>query len=96
MKYCLYFFFQNRYCAPDPELDLDSGYDGKDVVIENLRQLCVHRVANSLGRSWVWWDFVTDYHIRCSMKNQKYSKDCAEKVLKSLSKFCRKNFFIMG
>ncbi|KAJ4754886.1 Vacuolar-sorting receptor 7 [Rhynchospora pubera] len=74
-----------RYCAPDPEQDFDSGYDGKDVVIKNLRQLCVHRVANTLGRSWIWWDFVTDYHIRCSMKDQKYSKDCAEEVIKSLN-----------
>ncbi|KAI9401057.1 hypothetical protein POPTR_001G075600v4 [Populus trichocarpa] len=73
-----------RYCAPDPEHDLGVGYQGKDVVSENLRQLCVHRVANETGRSWVWWDFVTDFHIRCSMKNKRYSKECAEDVLKSL------------
>ncbi|XP_010914289.1 vacuolar-sorting receptor 6 [Elaeis guineensis] len=73
-----------RYCAPDPEQDFGEGYDGKDVVIENLRQLCVHRVANESGRPWVWWDYVTDYHIRCSMKEKKYSRDCAEKVVKSL------------
>ncbi|KAG1365137.1 vacuolar-sorting receptor 6 [Cocos nucifera] len=73
-----------RYCAPDPEQDFGEGYDGKDVVIENLRQLCVHRVANESGRPWVWWDFVTDYHVRCSMKEKKYSRDCGEKVVKSL------------
>ncbi|WOL03352.1 hypothetical protein Cni_G12072 [Canna indica] len=73
-----------RYCAPDPEEDFGEGYDGKDVVIENLRQLCVHRVANESGRPWVWWDFVTDYHVRCSMKEKKYSKECAEEVVKSL------------
>ncbi|CAD5174275.1 unnamed protein product [Musa acuminata subsp. malaccensis] len=75
---------RGRYCAPDPEQDFDAGYDGKDVVIENLRQLCVHRVANETGRPWVWWDFVTDYHVRCSMKDKKYSRDCAQDVLKSL------------
>nr|XP_034906008.1 vacuolar-sorting receptor 6-like [Populus alba] len=73
-----------RYCAPDPEHDFGVGYQGKDVVFENLRQLCVHRVANATGRSWVWWDYVTDFHIRCSMKNNRYSKECAEDVLKSL------------
>lgn len=92
---------RGRYCAPDPEQDFDAGYDGKDVVIENLRQLCVHRVANETGRPWVWWDFVTDYHVRCSMKDKKYSRDCAQDVLKSLgesifitasySSFIRKN-----
>lgn len=76
-----------RYCAPDPEQDFGVGYEGKDVVFENLRQLCVHRVANETNRSWVWWDYVTDFHIRCSMKEKKYSKECAEDVIKSLSKY---------
>ncbi|GMH27714.1 hypothetical protein Nepgr_029557 [Nepenthes gracilis] len=74
-----------RYCAPDPEQDFGDGYEGKDVVFENLRQLCVHRVAKEENRSWVWWDYVTDFHIRCSMKERKYSKTCAEDVLKSLN-----------
>ncbi|KAK6916952.1 PA domain [Dillenia turbinata] len=73
-----------RYCAPDPEQDFGEGYQGKDVVFENLRQLCVHRVANESNRSWVWWDFVTDFHVRCSMKKKRYSKECAEDVIRSL------------
>lgn len=73
-----------RYCAPDPEQDFGEGYDGKDVVIENLRQLCVHRIAKESNHSWVWWDYVTDFHIRCSMKEKKYSKDCGMDVIKSL------------
>ncbi|XP_072969705.1 vacuolar-sorting receptor 6-like [Typha angustifolia] len=73
-----------RYCAPDPEQDFDAGYDGKDIVFENLRQLCVHRVANESGRPWIWWDYVTDYHIRCSMKDNKYTRNCAEDIVKSL------------
>ncbi|KAJ1378079.1 PA domain [Sesbania bispinosa] len=75
---------RGRYCAPDPEKDFGEGYEGKDVVYENLRQLCVHRVANESNRSWVWWDYVTDFHVRCSMKEKRYSKDCAEAVMKSL------------
>lgn len=75
-----------RYCAPDPEQDFGEGFEGKDVVFENLRQLCVHRVANESNRSWVWWDYVTDFHIRCSMKEKRYSKECAEDVMKSLGK----------
>lgn len=75
-----------RYCAPDPEKDFGEGYQGKDVVYENLRQLCVHRVANESNRSWVWWDYVTDFHVRCSMKEKRYSKECADDVMKSLGK----------
>ncbi|KAG5562412.1 hypothetical protein RHGRI_005221 [Rhododendron griersonianum] len=73
-----------RYCAPDPEQDFGQGYEGKDVVFENLRQLCVHRVAYESNRSWVWWDYVTDFHIRCSMKEKRYSVECTEDVMKSL------------
>ncbi|KAE8728988.1 Vacuolar-sorting receptor 6 [Hibiscus syriacus] len=73
-----------RYCAPDPEQDFREGYQGKDVVFENLRQLCVHRVANESKRPWIWWDYVTDFHIRCSMKEKRYSKECAEGVMSSL------------
>ena len=36
-----------RYCAADPEDDLEKGYEGKHVVIENLRQLCVFKVGVS-------------------------------------------------
>ncbi|MQL92098.1 hypothetical protein Taro_024717 [Colocasia esculenta] len=73
-----------RYCAPDPEQDFSKGYEGKDVVTENLRQLCVFRVANESKRPWLWWDYVTDFHIRCPMKENKYNKDCADMVIKSL------------
>lgn len=75
-----------RYCAPDPEQDFSQGYEGKDVVIENLRQLCVFRVANGSKRPWVWWDYVTDFQIRCPMKQKKYNKECADAVIKSLGR----------
>jgi hypothetical protein len=75
-----------RYCAPDPEQNFDIGYDGKQVVTENLRQLCVFRVATKQKRPWVWWDYVTDFQIRCPMKEKKYGPTCAEQVITSLCK----------
>ncbi|KAG0496082.1 hypothetical protein HPP92_000773 [Vanilla planifolia] len=73
-----------RYCAPDPEQDFSKGYDGKDVVMQNLRQLCVFKVANESGKPWLWWDYVTDFSIRCPMKEKKFNKECADKVIESL------------
>ncbi len=75
-----------RYCAPDPEQDFSSGYDGKDVVLENLRQLCVFKAANETKKPWLWWDYVTDFQIRCPMKEKKYNQECADSVIKSLGK----------
>ncbi|KAK9755412.1 hypothetical protein RND81_01G023200 [Saponaria officinalis] len=73
-----------RYCAPDPEHDFSVGYDGKDVVLQNLRQACFFKVANESGKPWIWWDYVSDFAIRCPMKAKKYTKECADKVIKSL------------
>ncbi|KAI4375567.1 hypothetical protein MLD38_013422 [Melastoma candidum] len=85
-----------RYCAPDPEQDFSSGYDGKDVVIENLRQLCVFREANETKKPWIWWDYVTDFQIRCPMKEKKYNAECAKEVLKSLGLDLKKIEKCMG
>ncbi|KAK6945989.1 PA domain [Dillenia turbinata] len=85
-----------RYCAPDPEQDFSKGYEGKHVVIENLRQLCVFRVANESKKPWVWWDYVTDFQIRCPMKENKYNKECAEAVIKSLGLELKKIENCMG
>ncbi|KAL1810636.1 hypothetical protein ACET3Z_027626 [Daucus carota] len=75
---------QIEYCAPDPDGDFDRGYDGKDVVIQNLRQACVFKVAKENSKPWIWWDYVTDFSIRCPMKENKYNKECADTVVKSL------------
>ncbi|KAM7526594.1 hypothetical protein LguiA_016496 [Lonicera macranthoides] len=87
-----------RYCAPDPDQDFSKGYDGKDVVVQNLRQACFFKVANETGKPWLWWDYVTDFAIRCPMKDKKYTKECADEVIKSLG-FDLKNvallFFVL-
>ncbi|KAL6528561.1 Vacuolar-sorting receptor 2 [Orobanche minor] len=75
---------QGRYCAPDPEQDFSRGYDGKDVVVQNLRQACFFKLAKENGRPWQWWDYVTDFSIRCPMKEKKYTRECAQQVIQSL------------
>ncbi|EPS72005.1 hypothetical protein M569_02753, partial [Genlisea aurea] len=73
-----------RYCAPDPEQDFSKGYDGKDVVLQNLIQVCFFKVGKEKGKPWMWWDFATDFSIRCPMKEKKYTRECANQVIKSL------------
>ncbi|KAG5142431.1 hypothetical protein JHK82_018126 [Glycine max] len=74
-----------RYCAPDPELHFQRGYNGRDVVIQNLRQACFFKVANESGKPWQWWDYVTDFSIRCPMRENKYTEECSDQVIKSLA-----------
>ncbi len=73
-KQCIH---KGRYCSPDPESDK---FDGKDVVEENLRQLCVFKLANASGQSWLWWDYATRFADQCAMDTSKYGKECAEQV----------------
>ncbi|KAF2320916.1 hypothetical protein GH714_031844 [Hevea brasiliensis] len=82
--------------VPDPEQDFSTGYEGKDVVLENLRQLCVFRVANESKRPWVWWDYVTDFQIRCPMKEKRYNKECADAVIRTLGLDVKKVEKCMG
>eukprot|EP00270_Netrium_digitus_P020198 TRINITY_DN8230_c0_g1_i1.p1 TRINITY_DN8230_c0_g1~~TRINITY_DN8230_c0_g1_i1.p1 ORF type:complete len:646 (+),score=135.92 TRINITY_DN8230_c0_g1_i1:41-1939(+) len=79
-----------RYCAPDPEQDFNVGYDGKDVVVENLRELCVFKMANESSKPWIWWDYVTDFKLRCKMSEKSYNQECSEKVMTSLGVDIRK------
>lgn len=62
-------------------IEISPLYNLACILQENIRQLCVFRLANSTGRPWVWWDYVTKFGDECTMKDKKYNKDCAEKVL---------------
>jgi hypothetical protein len=50
-------------------------------VLENMRQLCIFKVANESNKPWAWWDYVTDIHIRCPMKEKKYKKECSKNAM---------------
>ncbi|XP_074324402.1 vacuolar-sorting receptor 2-like [Apium graveolens] len=73
-----------RYCTPDPDQDFYKGYEGKDVLNQNLLQACVFKVANESRRPWLWWNYVAKFTIHCPMKDNKYTKECADKVMQSL------------
>ena len=74
-----------RYCYPDPDGDFQTGYSGRDVVIENLRTLCVFDQANATGQSWKWWDYVVEFGAKCTMESGNYGdENCAISILNSV------------
>ena len=73
-----------RYCAPDPDDDLTKGYDGKDVVGENLRQLCFFQLANQSATPWLYWDYVNMFGKSCTMSSGHYNRECSENVFLAL------------
>lgn len=79
---------RGQYCSTDPEDDLDRGYSGRDVVLENLRQLCVFQAANRTGRPLLWWDYVSKLTDQCKMADNKFpterDAECAEAVIAAI------------
>jgi hypothetical protein len=67
-----------RYCAEDPEKDLGSGINGKDVVMENVRQICLWRAVNTTGQEGIWWDYVEAFQHNCSTTDATFNQGCSE------------------
>lgn len=55
---------------------------------ENLRQLCVFKLANESGVPWKWWEYVTRFGDECKMSENQYNEECAERVSTSPSMIC--------
>jgi hypothetical protein len=54
-----------RYCFEDPDGDMAAGLDGRDVVTEDLRQLCVFNVTAAAGDAWRWWKYAAEFDREC-------------------------------
>eukprot|EP00937_MAST-01D_sp_MAST-1D-sp2_P006495 g6495.t1 len=76
-----------RYCVPDPDGNVHAGLDGKDVVEENLRQMCLFKEARAepggtaAAAAARWWAYVAAISRRC---RRAFSRPCSEQVLGGL------------
>jgi len=77
------------YCNPDPDHNLFNGVSGKDVVDENLRQLCVWQQAYDAKNAFIWWDYVAKFASECHPgsvpTSDKFNHVCSEKVQATVS-----------
>mmetsp|Transcript_10829 Transcript_10829/g.15852 ORF Transcript_10829/g.15852 Transcript_10829/m.15852 type:complete len:523 (+) Transcript_10829:391-1959(+) len=72
-----------RYCAIDPDNDLDKGISGADVVIESLRRLCIwNHYGEEDGIGDMWWSYVNEFMFRCDTPDYFASDDCIKDVYK--------------
>ena len=94
-----------RYCAPDPTdgPDVDPniadrvrthGYNGSDVVTENLRRLCLFKeLSIKPYQSWgnnekwnggaPWWKYATSHPVKCSMTDGTFTAECSETIMQT-------------
>eukprot|EP00980_Cylindrotheca_fusiformis_P008250 scaffold1736_cov127-Cylindrotheca_fusiformis.AAC.64 len=71
-----------RYCATDPDNDLDKGISGADVVKESLRRICIWKQYGEDGVGEVWWRYVDEFMQRCDNPDFFMSEDCVKDAYK--------------
>jgi len=81
-NYCANLCTNNgRYCATDPDDDLDRGISGADVVTESLRRLCIwDHYGKDDGVGQPWWAYVAEFDKRCTRKNFFTREECIQDV----------------
>lgn len=71
-----------RYCATDPDNDLDRGISGADVVEESLRRMCIwEHYGKEDGVGAPWWDYVNEFMFRCNTEEYFSSKQCIKDAM---------------
>lgn len=70
-----------RYCATDPDDDLDKGISGADVVTESLRRLCIWKHYGSDGVGQRWWEYVDEFLFRCDGEDYFTNEDCIKDAM---------------
>jgi len=72
-----------RYCATDPDDDLDKGISGADVVEESLRRICIWKhYGESDGVGLKWWDYVNEFADKCGSPDFFANADCHADVMR--------------
>lgn len=54
-----------RYCEPDPDQTFGDNFEGRDVVAENLRQVCAWKLAKQEKDQTLWWNYVAAFNKDC-------------------------------
>ncbi len=73
-----------RYCAADPDNDLEFGISGADVVTESMRRLCIWQLYGDDGVGLEWWDYVKSFIDKCDTSSDFMNEECVKEVMSEL------------
>jgi len=72
-----------RYCATDPDNDLEHGITGAEVVKEALRRICVWKhFGEKDGLGSIYWDYISEFLKRCDSDDFFSNDECINDVFK--------------
>lgn len=73
-----------RYCATDPDNDLEHGVTGAQVVKESLRRICVWKhYGQQDGVGITYWDYIHEFLNRCDSDDFFANEDCVKDAMKN-------------
>lgn len=73
-----------RYCATDPDNDLEHGISGAEVVTEALRRICVWKYyGQDDGIGLPYWEYISEFLKRCDSDDFFANQDCINDVYKN-------------
>jgi hypothetical protein len=73
---------EGRYCAADPDNDLDYGISGADVVSESIRRLCIWELyGKDDGVGMEYWNYVKEFNNACDTSELFMKEDCVKSVM---------------
>ena len=55
-------FGDGKYCAPNHSKSLTSKTLGNQIILEDLRQFCLHQKAAKAGKESLWWNYMKFIH----------------------------------
>jgi len=75
---------ERRYCYPDPDWDPSpgQGLNGRQVVEESLRQICLREYLEARNLTHLWWGYEIAFQAMCS---DKYTEVCSYKQMEEMS-----------
>jgi hypothetical protein len=73
-----------RYCAMDPDNDMEHGITGAEVVKEALRRICIWKhYGEDTGIGTTYWDYISEFLKRCDTDDDFFaSEDCVKDAFK--------------
>ena len=74
-------FGNGKYCAPNHNKSTDLFVKGRDIIMEDLRQICLHRQVVQDGVEPLWWDYMKYVHQECyEFISEECSKDAHTRI----------------
>ena len=59
-------FGDGKYCSPNHSNTLTNFFvKGKDIILEDLREVCLHSRLAEWEQEYLWWDYMRIVHSQC-------------------------------